>query len=323
MIVTYKLEMDLQRREMTPWVNVVQGDVNTRVLELILFSDGEIWKIPEGVSIRMGYCKNDGKKGVYDTLPDGSSAWSAQDNVVSVILAPQMLTTAGPVLAQVELIRGTDSLTTFPVQLLVEQDVAADTLGSEEYVNLLQWMEEELDALLRKAKESGEFTGPAGPQGTMGPTAYDYAVAGGFAGTEEEFTQLLVTPCLPLGGGTMQGQIDMGGQCLKSLGEPQEGDDAATKAYVDGRRVTGSVVFRAAAWSDTAPYTQTVGIPGVLAGDWIRLEPAYRMNLEQDLTIKAALDCISFVNGLRNQIQAFCLESRPQTDLTVYVEALR
>lgn len=44
-------------------------------------------------------------------------------------------------------------------------------------------VDEKIDEALRKAKESGEF------DGDNGKTAYQYAQAGGYTGTEEEFAQ--------------------------------------------------------------------------------------------------------------------------------------
>jgi len=326
MIITHKLEMDLARRGAMPKIDAVQGDANTRELELTLLSDGESWTIPEDAGVWMRYCKSDGTKGIYDTLPDGTMAWSAEENVLRITLAPQMLTAAGTVLAQAELVQGVSTLATFAVQITVERNPAADVLQSEDYLNMLQWMEGELDRLLLQAKESGAFDGPEGPQGpqgSSGPSVFEYAVEAGYTGTEDEFANMLLTPCLPLEGGIMTGAVDMGGQALGGLPEPEDIADAATKGYVDGRRAEGSAVFRAAGWSESAPYTQTVTVATVQAGDWLRMEPAYRLNLEMDLAMKEAFDCISYVTPMYRQIRAVCLEEKPVTDLTVYVESLR
>ena len=50
--------------------------------------------------------------------------------------------------------------------------------------------------------------GAQGPPGPTGKTAYQYAVDGGYTGTEEDFQALMGTgPWLPLGGGTMAGVL--------------------------------------------------------------------------------------------------------------------
>lgn len=51
-----------------------------------------------------------------------------------------------------------------------------------------------------------------GPAGEDGRSAYEYAVAGGYTGTEAEFTMLMGSgPWLPVSGGTVTGQIHIAG----------------------------------------------------------------------------------------------------------------
>ena len=107
MIITHKVKMDLMQREVTPRVDVVQGDICTRVLDLALYSGGKEWEIPQNVSVAVRYGKPDKTKGYYDTMPDGTKAWETWENHISVMLAPQMLTVDGPVMAQVEMIQDT------------------------------------------------------------------------------------------------------------------------------------------------------------------------------------------------------------------------
>lgn len=63
-------------------------------------------------------------------------------------------------------------------------------------------------------KVNGKFVaGTKGKDGEPGKSAYEYAVEGGYTGTEEEFKTLIGSgPWLPVIGGTMTGNIDMGGQ---------------------------------------------------------------------------------------------------------------
>lgn len=109
--------------------------------------------------------------------------------------------------------------------------------------------------------------GATGPAGAPGKSAYQYAVDGGYTGTEGEFRELMSTgPWLPLSGGTVNGElgligdglyfasggrisapgntgglkfetfagvVDMGGNQLSEVGTPVEDADAATKGYVD------------------------------------------------------------------------------------------
>lgn len=111
--------------------------------------------------------------------------------------------------------------------------------------------------------------GEQGPPGPTGKTAYQYAVDGGYTGTEEDFQALMGTgPWLPLGGGKMSGDIEITGIKSKSsvirlptfiigedgccvlafksmvnhkhtrlqgISDPINDSDAANKAYVDSR----------------------------------------------------------------------------------------
>lgn len=99
-----------------------------------------------------------------------------------------------------------------------------------------------------------------GPEGPQGKTAYQYAVDGGFVGTEEEFAAKMAKEAamianaenmnrhmlnisnphgvtaeqvgaLPMGGGAMQGPIVMGGNRVTGLGNPVEDGDAVPLGY--------------------------------------------------------------------------------------------
>lgn len=322
MIITHKLEMDMQRQGEPDVIRAVQGDTNTRVLELSLYSGGEPWQIPAEAQVWMRYCKSDGVRGVYDTLPDGEAAWTLEGNVLRVTLAPQMLTVPGMVLAQVELIQDVATLATFAFRIGVERNVAAGAPRSEDYVNMLQWMKGELDRLLEEARDSGEFDGPQGPQGDAGISIVDFAAQAGFTGTEEELGRLLTTPCLPLKGGTMEGPVDMGGHTLGNLASPVNDTDAVTKRYLNNMRSCVKIVFSANGWSDEPPYEQQVTITTVVESDLLILEPDYIRDLTADRTTKAAFDCVSYFMPGNRKIIGVCLDEKPQTDLRVWVYSL-
>lgn len=326
MIITHKLEMDLVSRAAMPRIDVVQGDSNTRRLELALLCGGKVWPVPAGVRVRMRYCKSDGTKGLYDTLPDGTAAWNAEGNVLTVVLAPQMLTAAGPALVQAELTKGDCVAATFAFQVNVEPNPAEGALQSEDYVNMVQWMEGELEKLLIQAKESGEFAGPQGPQGVpgkAGPSAYEFAVSAGYTGTEAEFGKLLITRCLPLAGGSMGGNITMNGNKVTGLAAPASSSDAATKNYVDQRRRVYTATLTAGNWKGTGPYTQTVVISDILSNDRPHIGPVYSGNMSVDLAMKAAAALISYAKAEAGAIVFTCLTGKPTADIAVQMEVLR
>ena len=98
MEITHKLEMDLEIKAPMQWLELPQGDVNTRKIRFLLTANQMPWTVPEDATVLIRYCKPDGTEGEYDTLPDGTVAWEAVDNTLTVALAPQVLTAAGAVI---------------------------------------------------------------------------------------------------------------------------------------------------------------------------------------------------------------------------------
>ncbi len=117
MIITHKLKMNLEEAELTQRVEMPMGDVSTRQLELLLYSRLSPWTIPEGVTVLIRYKKADGTMGEYDTMPDGTAAWSVSDNALTVCVAPQVLTAAGSVLLYATLYLEAQVLHTFSVEI--------------------------------------------------------------------------------------------------------------------------------------------------------------------------------------------------------------
>ncbi len=315
MIIIHKLEMDLAARGAMPRIDVVQGDTNTRVLELALLCAGEEWPVPEGCAVWLRYCKSDGTKGVYDTMPDGTSAWSAEGSRIRMTLAPQMMTAAGSVLAQLELVRGVCTVATFTVQIAVERNPAAGAVTSEDYVNMLQWMEGELDRLLAEAMENGDM-------GTGEANVFLYAQKAGYSGTEEAFCQQLITPCLPLAGGTMEGSLSMGGKHLTGLASPEADTDAVTKAHVDGRGIVTRVEFPHSAWNNVAPHYLDVEIPGLRAGDWVHLQPIFPEGAGDIVATKNSFQYLSCWEAGDGVLHVTCLDHKPQLTLSLFCQIL-
>lgn len=133
MNITNKVNMDLQQPGFVPVIQVMQRDWYSRSIELTLYSGGEAWAVPGTASALVCYSKADGKGGEYDTLPDGTQAWSAAGNVLTVTLAPQVLTTAGPVNLAVSLMEGAEQISTFQILLNVQAAVGGAREDSEEY----------------------------------------------------------------------------------------------------------------------------------------------------------------------------------------------
>lgn len=134
MIVTKQISMDLACLTNTHLIHAMQGDANSRSVAIALKQDGKDWPVPDGTGVLVYYQKQDGIQGSYDTLPDGTRAWSADGNVLTISLAPQMLTVAGIVTVRVELIRDKHVLSTFPLRIAVGPELVGGG-ESEAYFN--------------------------------------------------------------------------------------------------------------------------------------------------------------------------------------------
>jgi hypothetical protein len=78
---------------------------------------------------------------------------------------------------------------------------------------------------------------------------------------------------LALTGGTMTGEIAMGTSKITGLGDPTNPQDAATKAYVDNKVLTGTVAITDAAWNANTWYSYTGTVTGALIDDVVNVNP--------------------------------------------------
>lgn len=269
MYVKHKLEIDLAGQAVMPRVDMVEGDQYARQLELSLTSGGESWEIPEDVHASVRYRKPDGTNGEYDALPDGSLAWSASGNVLTVALAPQVLSCPGNGILSVVLTQGDARVSTFHILFQVHGAIPGG-LESEDYfcydgllpapknaeigqflkvsgVNghgvasqvetvTLPPLDEAVDTALAQAKESGEFDGAS---------AYQIARNNGYTGTEAEWLESLKGKFDPNVGnirlinitGKLTSEpgaiLDFHTSRLRGVQHPQDDNDAATRLYVD------------------------------------------------------------------------------------------
>lgn len=133
----------------TPAIDAVQGE-RGRAIALSLFEKGEPWIIPTDATVQIRYCKPDLTGGIYDSMPDGSKAWTSTDNTVTFSLPDQVLSAAGTVSMQVAITAEEIELATFQFYIRVEADPSLGALDSEDYINIGQWlMAQILDAIER------------------------------------------------------------------------------------------------------------------------------------------------------------------------------
>ena len=122
MMIIHKLSIDLATREPPVRIDAVQSDCG-RNLALLLHTNGIPWPIPAEVTATVGYCRPDGTGGAYDTLADGSSAWSAAGNLLTIALAPQVLAVPGETALSVLLRSGEKAVSTFDLILQVQPGI--------------------------------------------------------------------------------------------------------------------------------------------------------------------------------------------------------
>lgn len=136
MIVTHYVTIDLQDKGAVPQIDATQDDQYTRDLAIRLMEGDSAWTIPEDAAVVIRYCKSDGVGGEYDTMPDGSAAWSAEGNVLRLALAPQVLTCPGTVMLSATMIREAEVLSIFSVAISVRPRVRGIFAESEAYYNV-------------------------------------------------------------------------------------------------------------------------------------------------------------------------------------------
>lgn len=153
-----KLEIDLVNPPAKiPTIYLVQGDYYTRKIRATLLANDTPWNIPSDAIIGLRYRKPDGTAGSYDSLPDGTAAYSISENTVTFTLAPQVVSAEGCVNAQLEIVSGNEILASFVFQILVAHDPSRPIYNSLNYFNWQQWAEAQLDQRMEEAKAAGFF----------------------------------------------------------------------------------------------------------------------------------------------------------------------
>lgn len=452
MILSSHISVDLQTPGYPPIVHAVQGEQYSRQIKMTLYDGGVAWPVPGGVFVAMRYSKPDGTHGYYDTLPDGTKAWTATGNTVSIQIAPQVLTVPGVVEAQLEIINNQSILATFPLRIKVDRDLASPVKQSEDYVNWVAWMEDQLRKALQDALESGEFDGPQGETGVtpaitakatvdanIGTPSVTVTKSGtaespiftfafknlkgatgekgatgatgatgaqgpqGDPGTPATLVHAEVVyqvgdsgdtvptgawtasiPAVPkgkylwcritktyntgnpvisygvsymgldgagsvvsfngIGPGpdgdikataaqlgaiakdgttTVTADIPMNNHRITELATPTEGEDAATKDYVDGKRKTFSATIGTSWTGGSVPYTQSVAVAGLLASDMPHVTPVYSNTLATALAQREAWGLVSSAEAGADTLTFICLEDKPSTAIPIQIEVIR
>lgn len=147
---TVTITVDLQHPEINT-IHAKQFDSLSRYADIKLLSGGQPWAAESSITYVIQYAKPDGTKGMYDKLPDGTTAAVAAKTdasgctVLRTRFAPQMMTVAGRVRFSVAMVQ-TDGtkLQTFSAILEVEPS-EVNSYTSEDYYKVTS-----LDELLDK-----------------------------------------------------------------------------------------------------------------------------------------------------------------------------
>ena len=135
--------------------------------------------------------------------------------------------------------------------------------------------------------------------------------------TPLEELRALAEAALPKTGGTMTGAINMGSKRITNLGAPSSNADAANKAYVDGKRLSGTVTLTAAGWSGGA---QEVSVSNILATDMPHWGIVYGTNTEAEKEAFALVDVLETSAG---KFTFRCFGDVPKVALTIQWEVDR
>lgn len=127
---------------------------------------------------------------------------------------------------------------------------------------------------------------------------------------------------LPKAGGTMTGDLDMGGNAVKNLKAPTAGTDAATKNYVDGKRLTYTGTLDTY-WLGSGPYSKGFQAVGLVGTDMPHITPVYSDDNATAIAQKEAWGCVSKAVAVNGWINFYCFEDKPETAIPIQVEVIR
>lgn len=144
------------------------------------------------------------------------------------------------------------------------------------------------------------------------------------AGTDAEFIAIsakqLAEVALPMSGGIMSGGIEMDGNVIGGLRVPILPDEAASKEYVDRKRVSNTLVLLASAWSHGV---QTIFSDDFSHTDMPHWGVVYSDNASTREAEKEAFALVDEAETSNGRITFRCFGNVPTVDLTIQWEVNR
>lgn len=144
MYTTHKIKMDLLTKQNIQTIHAVHDDTNSRYIEISLFECGIPWKVPENSQIAISYLAANGASGIYDTLPNGADAYIYGENKITIILIPSALYPGTTKVTVVISDENSNQISTFPLNVEVDENYSYGASKPETYINLRQWLSKEL-----------------------------------------------------------------------------------------------------------------------------------------------------------------------------------
>ncbi len=134
----------------------VAGDYGTRTLKFALTENGKPWTVPDTIRASLAFRTEGGCSGEYDTMPDESSAFAIQGNLVTVRLIDQILKNPGWVRLILVLRRDLiEQISAFPVMMTVTEGMSGGKALPTEYYRVrdLAEVNDALAKIDRRLKE--------------------------------------------------------------------------------------------------------------------------------------------------------------------------
>ena len=209
LVIKHKIKMEMTGKEKRPYIEVMQDDAFSRILEIDVQQNGLPQKLPSTCHVLIRYWRPDGEKGAYDTMGNGEQAWYLRGNVVGVLLAPEVCAVAGTAVLVLEISEDRERLFSFPVDVEVKgnPDVQKTRVGKTYCAGYLpQPNEPQVGQFvqIQEIDERGRVIRTESASVPDGKSAYAYAQEWGYEGTEAEFAEKLAGPNTGISIGTME-----------------------------------------------------------------------------------------------------------------------
>ena len=126
----------------------------------------------------------------------------------------------------------------------------------------------------------------------------------------------ITTDALLKAGGTMTGALN--------VLDPTENTHAANKGYVDEKRKVFTTTLTVNDWvGDAAPYTQSIGIEGILSTDRPHYSAVYDTDQETRLAQKEAFAMVDDLDTEDGVVIFTCFEDKPEVNIPIQMEVMR